>query len=240
MSIVEGTSSSAGQNGGSVLTISGHVVDVGTNRLLLVFVAWKNDDSLSVSTVAWDAAGVNEALTFLGTAQNGTINRTEIWYRKAPTEKTAIVTITLSGTHTDPDNGFAGAAVSLTGVEQGATTFNTFKANTGAGATYTTGAIVSAFQEVVFGDIVIESKDTTQIVVDAPATEVIEETAGAATPTEIGLSVVKIIGAAPDVTVNWTVDGGGKDWSSASVSLRPFTVPGPFLIANKTLGPPNI
>ncbi len=85
------------ENGGQVdsLTISSHTV-TGTNAALVVVTGFRAT-GVTVTGIVWDAAGVNEALTKVGNDANDDANA-EMWYRAAPTAKTADVTITYSDT----------------------------------------------------------------------------------------------------------------------------------------------
>ena len=43
-----------------------HTVGSGSNRVLIVLVGWENDGNETITSVVWDAAGANEALTEKG------------------------------------------------------------------------------------------------------------------------------------------------------------------------------
>ena len=92
------TPTTATGNNVTTLTLSSHVVDAGSNRVLVVGVGWRAFGAETVSSVVWDAAVVNEALTSLRTDTAPSSGyRTEFFYKVGPTAKTADVTITLSG-----------------------------------------------------------------------------------------------------------------------------------------------
>lgn len=113
MAIAHGsTTTGTATSSQSVITISSHVV-TGTDPALIVKVATKGT-GVTVSSVFWDVAGVNEQLTQLNTDINGDA-RSSLFYRAAPTAKTADVTINLSG-----NSRSVGAASTYTGVHQGA------------------------------------------------------------------------------------------------------------------------
>ena len=92
-----GTPTTATWTSGTSNTISSHTVDAGSDRILVVGIAWRAPGSNTVSSVTWDTAGVNEAFTKLrnDASPNGQL-RTEWWYRAAPTAKTADITIVVN------------------------------------------------------------------------------------------------------------------------------------------------
>jgi len=234
--IIPGTVTTAAQTGGTVLTVSGHVVEVGSSKLLLCFIVFNNNLLEVVDNIAWDAAGVNEAMTFLGQSTR-TVNdgRIEIWYLKDPTSKTADITITLD-TALTATAGFTAIAVSNTGVEQGATTFNTVATNNDSD-TAPTIVVATVPGERVYGGLGVEDKDTTEISVDAPSTE-IAETFGGSGGRSMGNSLANRAEVSPNVTIDWTLIGA-ENWATIGVSLRPA----PKAVLHPShgfLGPPYI
>lgn len=81
----------------ATLTVA-HTVDSGTQLLLVRTHAWGalTGTGFPVTSVVWDAAGVNEALGLVAKGAGGQPNRpsTEIWARLSPTAKSATITIT--------------------------------------------------------------------------------------------------------------------------------------------------
>jgi hypothetical protein len=233
--IIEGTITDAiGEEVGS-LTIVGHVVDVGSSRLLLVIIGFNNDDLENITDVVWDVAGVNEALTFLASEVDSNDSRTEFWYLKDPTEKTADIEITISAT-LSPDAGIAATAISLVGVDQGASTFNTVATNNGNSGDPTL-TVVTVPGERVYGSMCCEGNDDDEIAVDAPSVE-INEAQGGGGGKQACTSVANRTEVSPSVVLDWTIDNPDS-WACVGVSLRaaPKAVLNPL---HGFLGPPYI
>ena len=76
-------------------TISSHTVGSATNRVLIVVATARNNGTDSVSGIDWNTS---EALTLIRAQQQTTSIRTEVWRLIAPTETTADVVITWTGT----------------------------------------------------------------------------------------------------------------------------------------------
>lgn len=73
-------------------------VSSGTNQMLEVQIVWNGSGTAStISSVTWDAAGVNEAFTKIQDCANGTARRTSTWRRLAPTALSSkLVTVVFS------------------------------------------------------------------------------------------------------------------------------------------------
>ncbi len=83
-------------------TVSSYAVSAGTNRALVAMIATGDatEADTVISSVAWDAAGVNEALTCPAGANHfGANGRSAICYLVNPTAKTADLTVTFAGTN---------------------------------------------------------------------------------------------------------------------------------------------
>ena len=214
--IIEGTITDAIDENVASLTIVGHVVEAGSSRFLLVIIGLNNDNLETITGVVWDVAGVNEALTFLSSAVDGNDARTEFWYLKDPTNKTADIEITVSGT-LSIDAGIAATAISLVGVEQGATTFNTVATNNGQ-STDPTLVVNTVSGERVYGSMCCEGNNAIEIAVDAPSVE-INEAQGGGGGRQACTSVANRTEVSPNVTLDWTIDNLDS-WACVGVSLR--------------------
>jgi len=93
------TTSSTGKvlNINTTLTLA-HTVDNGTD--VLVVIVGANDSTtadMDVTGVTWDAAGVNEALSWVvGSGDGASATNEEIWHKISPTAKAANITITFA------------------------------------------------------------------------------------------------------------------------------------------------
>lgn len=125
----------------------GNVVSSGTNRVLVVKIAYRDSAGGEVTGVDWDSGGTPVALTQLGSeARNGNAN-SQIWYLANPSDKTATTTITTTNSVR-----IVAAASIYTGVDQ----TNPFR--TAANAT-NNGNDGSPTVNVValFGEVVVDS-----------------------------------------------------------------------------------
>lgn len=118
---------------GGGAALSGSTVDLssftltGVNRGIIVAVGYYDAENNSVSAVAFDPAGVNEAFDFIGRdfIGGGVGLGIELWGRINPTAKAGIVRVTFSAT----GQYAACCALALTGMAQ-TTPFGTFVSNT--------------------------------------------------------------------------------------------------------------
>jgi len=92
MAIAHGSTDSAESSGTSSLDIASFTV-TGTNKALVVRVAYKSAGAGAVNRVTWDKAGVGEALTMVGNEVGSSNSKASLYVLAAPTSKTAILTV---------------------------------------------------------------------------------------------------------------------------------------------------
>ncbi|MGQ0579354.1 MAG: DUF6701 domain-containing protein [Betaproteobacteria bacterium] len=198
----------ATQGGGTLSTIDVTHTISGGNRY--VFVQVVNGNSWpTISSVVWDPAGVNEALSVIGTATQGTNVRTVLYGLVNPTAKTATMRVTLSA----GDGGGTFVAVSsFTGVDQ-TTPLGTPATATGAVATTPTVTVTSATGELVI-DAMGTKETTGNKTAGAGQSEIWDGFSGdadGAGSTNAG---------AASVVMSWT-GGVTEEWAIVAVPLKP-------------------
>src|SRR5438093_5961077 len=124
----------------------------GTNLLLMVGIsAWATFPT--VSSVVWDPAGANQALTLVGSQANSTVAKMWMYSLVAPTIGTKILRVTFAATTTA-----VVGVMSFTGVSQ-AIPYSAFRsgADSGSPSDPTHLIVPSATGELVFETIAVES-----------------------------------------------------------------------------------
>lgn len=237
--IVAGDISDAGKGAVSTATldITGHIVGTGSSAILLVWVAFNNNGLETVSTVAWDPTGVNEALTFLSGVEQSNDSRLELWYLKNPTPGTLTARITLDGALASTE-GLNGIAQTYFGVDLSASTFNSVATDSSAVAPPQPSITFdSTPDELPLACCSVEGDDVTNISVDAPGVLILERNDGSGGTEQVGSLATKTSGAT-STTINWTLVTG-NDWVTIGVALRaaPKAILHP---SHGFLGPPYI
>ena len=124
----------------------------GSNRLLMVGIsAWATFPT--VSSVVWDPAGANQALTLVGSQANSTVAKMWMYSLVAPTLGQKILRVTFAAT----TNAVVGV-MSFTGVSQ-AIPYSAFRSGADSGGTSDPTHLIvpSATGELVFETIAVES-----------------------------------------------------------------------------------
>jgi hypothetical protein len=205
------TSSSSG-SGSTTLSWS-HTVGAGSNRILVVGVALANGSSQTVSSVEYNG----DSLTFIGSKENGTNVRVELWFLLAPdVGLDNTIDITLDGSAD-----IAAGAVTFTGVNQ-TTPFDSFASATGTGTGPTVDASSAACDVVidVLGAVAAPS-------VTAGSGQTLEWTA-AYSSTVTGAQSVE--GGAATTTMSHTL-GSSQAWAVGAVSMNPASATAVTLVS---------
>jgi hypothetical protein len=180
----------------------------GSDRLMLVGVSFRNDQSETVSSITYNG----DALSSVGSVAQGTSARVEIWSLVAPDTGTHDIVVTFSTVL--KRNALVGATT-YSGVHQ-TTPLGTFvfDANTSAGPATIDAS--SATDELVFDTVAC--KDCGSLTVGAGQTQrwnLVQGTGGdsvyGAGSTEAGDT---------NVTMSWTL-GASKDWAIGAVPIKP-------------------
>ncbi len=199
-----GTPTTATANNPTTLTLSSHVVDAGSNRILIVGVGWRAFGSEVVSSVVWDAAGVNEVLTSLRTDTAPSSGyRTEFFYLVGPTVKTADVTITLSGA----SGRVIGGASNYQGVDQ-STPVEAEGGNGSDSASSLTSTVTTLTDNAWLVAITGQRAANEAMAITSPGTERWEQGSGApsASAANFGDEAIASFGSA-DIASTWTTSG---------------------------------
>lgn len=141
------TAATATSAAASPLTHSNMTVGSGSNRVLLATFYFSNK-TRTISSVVWDAAGANQAMTLIQSqATTGTNGISYLYGLVNPVSGNKTLTITWTGGTSD----VAVACASYTGADQtgGTTTFNNSSTNTGTGTTATITITTSTTDAVV-------------------------------------------------------------------------------------------
>ena len=208
MAISHNDSASGTSTNSSTVTVTPFRVQ-GTDRVLLVKVAWATQIARSVTSVVWDAAGVNEALEEV-ISQNQDDADSSIWVLAAPTAKIATVTVTLSAT----GENVAGASC-YSGVNQ-VNPIRTSVSASGTDASPTVDLLVLDTEVAI---------DSLGQVSDGPDTATGDHTERHdAAATDIGDDVrgagQEVVGSGAIETMGWTM-GGSDSWSICAVTVAP-------------------
>ncbi|TYO97131.1 putative CxxxxCH...CXXCH cytochrome family protein [Geothermobacter ehrlichii] len=196
--------------GGATMTWQ-HTIGGGTDRLLLVGVAFDDRNGETVTSVTYNGI----ALTQLRADNTATSNaRTELWYLKdasLPAAGTYDVVVTLSTASGKP---LYGGALTYSGVDQTAT----FTSHNGASgnADPATVDITSQAGDLVV-DIVVGYKGA-GLAVGAGQTAYWVENTDALGAVIAGMSYEA---GAATTTMSWTGAGDGGEWSISAVSIHP-------------------
>lgn len=231
------TAVSQGDSSGGTTKDSPSLTVSGTQKVLYVLAANSDGSPLAPSGCVWDAAGVNQALSQIGTAINyGTFFETSLWRRIAPSDATSVVTCTWAATQ--------GERMVLAWVETGLdqTTPNvdpptqTFD-DTSPPTTVSAGAVSTpsgAGQRVIMfghsGNI-----GPISITFDSPTGT--ERTESQTTPSSFdAVAAQDQTSAGASVTPTWTLSSGsGSGWSTYVVVLNvagagPSCTPNNFML----------
>jgi hypothetical protein len=215
---VDTRSASAGSTAASTRSWN-HTINSGSNIILIVVASSAASPPRAVSSVFWDTAGVNQALTRLGGAQDDNfLGWTDIWYRKNPTPgATKQITVTYAGSCE-----CAAGAISLFGVDQ-TTTWNAaspqvFEQNL---PTYQPYIIVTsaAAQYVIGGFIDVKigtSTDSPTPGATGTTIYAVDVSPGNENSTHGGADAA---GEATSHTIQWSGCGGSGAWASIGGSL---------------------
>lgn len=203
--------SSVENSGGGTTLASPSITVTGTDAGLIVTIQYKDNAGGSIVSVVWDAAGVNESLTQLGSEVNGGNANASIWYRAAPTAKSAVVTITFSATRRA-----CMSAHVYTGVDQ----TNPFRAaavatNTGTNDTPTVGVVA------LNDELVIDSMAQVSAGPDTATGDHTERHDNAATGggTDTRGAAQEKSSTGATETMQYTM-GGAEDWSIIAAPLQ--------------------
>jgi len=183
-----------------------HTVAVVANRFLLVSLSFR-DGNVSATSVTYGGA----ALTLIG-VQNapGTNNRTEMWYRIAPTAGTANVVVNMSASKE-----IVGVSVSYAGVNQ-STPLGTHvcASNTSTAASV---AVSSAAGQLVV-DAVTANGDANSLTAGASQTQLWNTVSANGSAAANARSGGSTKAGASSTTMSWTL-GVSKPWSICAVPL---------------------
>ncbi|MDQ8023504.1 MAG: DUF4347 domain-containing protein, partial [Moraxellaceae bacterium] len=146
---VGSTTSAATSTSGATSLSWSHTVAAGSDRMLVVSIAARNDGP--VDTVTYGG----QALTRLSSVIGDGVVVAEIWYLLNPTVGSANVVISLGSTHE-----FVAGATNFTGVDQ-TTPFGTVKTDADDGSTNSSASVSSAAGDVVIDVIALRQQDGT-------------------------------------------------------------------------------
>jgi hypothetical protein len=208
---VSGTSV-VGSSPGTTLSWN-HTVAAGSNRLLIVKIAFRLGSNSATAVSALTYGGV--PLTFLGQAKSAATNsvRVEYWYLVAPAVGTASVAVTWTG----GPYGRVGSATSYTGCSQ-VTPLGAVASN--FASTNHPSLVVAAAP----GDLVVDAQanlDDYSATVGAGQTS-IHTLASGSTSNDCRLSGSAEAGAS-SVTMDWTLSSAAQ-WAQVGAALKPVTV----------------
>lgn len=204
--LIDGTPSTgfANLNSQSTITVS-HTTGSASNRLMLVGVSYREDQTISVTY------GV-DALTLVGEEASSNNARTAIFSLLDPPTGTANVVVTATG---DFDQGGVVGVMTFSGVDLN-TPLNTYASSVGNSTNPTLNAIPSASNQLVFNVVALQNTNLTGVGGSQALQWNIESgddiRGGGSTKT----------GASPTTSMNWTSASG--QWSMSAVSIRPIPV----------------
>src|SRR5206468_9150510 len=168
----------------------------------------------TVSSVVWDPAGANQALTLVGSQANSTVAKMWMYSLVAPTTGTKILRVTFAAT----TNAVVGV-MSFTGVSQ-AIPYSAFRSGADSGTTSDPTHLIvpSATGELVFSTIAVESYQSLSI--NGTATSrwnyPVQSVGSGAGSTATG--------AAPSVMMAWN-NTSDNAYATGAVSIKPVNDP---------------
>ncbi|HXH42060.1 MAG TPA: C25 family cysteine peptidase [Thermoanaerobaculia bacterium] len=197
---------------GNPVTVNwNHTVSLVKKPYIVVSVAIdKNGGAQTVTTVTFgsEAGGPNQAMTLLGSATNGTIDRAELWGLAGPTAGTHQITVSVANAGGQSTVVIAGAK-SFTNVFQTAST-GTAVAATGTSTTPAVAVTNSGFDYVVDA---VSYNSNSALTAGAGQTNAFNVTAAASS----GAGSIKT--GAANTTMSWT-GVGAQAWSAVAVPLQ--------------------
>lgn len=209
--------SSTGQDtgGAGTLTFSATVAS-GSNRLLLVHVAWTNGVT---GTLATGVTFNGDAMTYVtgtrleqATQVLPSFTGGEVWSLVAPDVATGNVIITMNGTPSD----LLGAAASWTGVNQSVPVGTPVTAGSNANSTPSVTVLATDANDVVLG--ASAARSDTAAGTSTPDTERWERVEEAI----IGMATLGASSAGGgDVTINWVTNPSLRGWVAAAFAIKP-------------------
>jgi hypothetical protein len=212
---------STGQTQRTSMTISHTTPVAGTNRLMLVGVALNPSQSETVSSITYNGA----SLSLVGSAQQASDTRVEIWSLVAPDTGTHDVVITFSANLL---YGAKAGVITFTGVNQ-STPLGTYAAAAGNSTGPATVDVSSATNELVFDTVGCQGNATptlcASLSVGSGQSQRWNLTANdAGTAGEQTRSGASTEPGAASVTMSWTISTAGDvPWAIAAVPIKPVT-----------------
>jgi hypothetical protein len=186
----------------------------GTNRILVVGVSIRNNAGQFVNANGVTYAGT--PLTLVGSQNNGTSVRVELWQGVAPAVGTANIVVTLSASAR-----FVGGAVSLTGVDQTSPV-------DGSGSSFASGSSATPSVSVTTTTNNAWVVDVLATRLNATATVGPGQTSRWNTDTGAGPNGVLGAGStegpktpAGGVTMSWSLGATSQEWAIGAVALKP-------------------
>jgi uncharacterized repeat protein (TIGR01451 family) len=170
--------------------------------------------TVSGVTYGTEAGGPAQAMTFLGAATNGTLERAELWGLPNPAPGTHQITVTVGGAGPPTIVAVAGAK-SFTNVLETAAT-GTAATATGTSLTPSVTTTSSAFDTVV--DAVAYNGN---VALTPAANQTNPYNVQNAAPACSGAGSKK--SGFANATMSWTATGGAQAWAHAAVALHPAT-----------------
>lgn len=211
-----GSATTNGANDAGANTIASASVTVAANDVFYLDVISSDSVPLACTGVVWDAAGVNQALTLVGTDTTyGTNYRSSAWRGKGLTAKTAVFTATFSGNQTER----LVVTTAFTGLDQ-TTPNGTMAVNSAAGnGALTTGAMTTTVGQLVCALGAIGTAGV-QLTFDSPTGTERVEGSIPVTPYDSG-AAQDYVAVGASTSINWTAGGGTPaGWSMYGIPLN--------------------
>lgn len=199
---------SSAVSSGNVGSLSWQHTTTGSNRMLIVGVAFNTPFFEYISNVTYGG----QSLDKIGVKNNGTNERIELWGLTSPNTGTNNVVVNLAFNTTR----MVGGAISFTGVHQ-QTPLGTFKAGSDISGNPTVSGITSASDEIVVDIVGFDSEAT--VTPDASQTErwnklsngILDDIRGAMSTKQ----------GAASVTMSWTPGSLPQQWAIGAVPIKP-------------------
>jgi len=196
-----------GGGGQDVTSISWNHTCSGSNRALIVAVGFNTFGGISISSVTYNSV----AMTDIGGITNGSSRRSQLFKLSNPTSGDHVVQVNFSGTCSNA----GGTSVSFTGAHQTtASLTGTLATATGASSTPPSISVSSGSGQIVIDNLVHHPLE----VVSQGSGQTLQDLSGDGGAYENNVSTEP---GAASVTMSWTIESEGGNWSLAGVSVKP-------------------
>lgn len=188
---------------------------IASGSVVYVLVISSDSTPVNPTGVVWDSAGVNEALTQIGTTiDHGTYGKASLWRKISPTAKTAVFTATWGSNQGERMlSVWAGTGIDTT------TPNGTVVQNSGTASPATTGAITTTVGQLVLAMCAQLDVGGTAETFDSPTGT--ERAEGSTSGTAYDASASQdFVATGTSTTLTWSFSGSFTSWAMFGIPLN--------------------